>query len=162
MCKSEVLMKAFDTIPSLLALIDIDETAKNNAELESSAIGALALSDCDYLPNLYGIGKKTVIKHLKDQNQSLKSLGDTAASLTNTYVKSTKLISSWYGAKSAKNLFELQILVWGKQTGKELSSTLKLESLHPGLPLSTQFPTYSLLSGTVLCSQDLPKWILPR
>ena len=99
----------------------------------------------------------TVVKHLKDQNQSLTSLGDTAALLTNAYAKSTKFISSWYGAKSANNLFELQILVWGKQTGKDVSSTLKLGFLHTSLPLSTQCPRYLLLSGTVLC-----KWTLPR
>ena len=114
------------------------------------------------MPKLYDIGKMTVIKHLIDENQSLTSLGDTAASLTNAYAKSTKLISSWYGAKSANNLFELQILVWGKQTGEDVRPTLKLEFLHPSLPLSTQYRAYSLLSGTVICSQDLQKWTIPR
>lgn len=134
-------MKAFDTIRSLFTAIHIEEIAKNNAELELSAIGALPLCGWDYLPKLYDIGKMTVIKHLKDQNQSLTSLGDTAASLTNAYAKSTKFIPSWYGAKSANNLFELQILVWGKQSEKDVSSTLKLEFLHPSLPFSTQCPT---------------------
>ena len=58
-------MEAFDTT---LSLININETAKKHAEIVPSLIGAHALSGCDSVPKLYGTGKKTVIKHLKDQN----------------------------------------------------------------------------------------------
>ena len=75
-CKSKALMEAFDTTRSL---IDINETAKKHAKIVPSFTGAHALSGCGSLPMLYGIGKKTVIKHLKDQNLSLSSLGGTAA-----------------------------------------------------------------------------------
>ena len=90
--ESKVLTEAFSTSRSL---IDINETAKKHAEILSSLIDAHALSGCDSVQKLYGNGKRTVIKHLRDQNLSLSSLGDTAASLTNVYVKSTKLISSY-------------------------------------------------------------------
>ena len=63
------------------------------------------------MPKLYGVGKKAVIKHLKDQNLSLSSLGDTAASLANVYAESTKLISSCYCAKNANNLSEVRFSV---------------------------------------------------
>ena len=127
-CKSKVLMEAFDTTRSV---IDINETAKKHAKIVSSLIGAHALSGCDSVLKLYGIGKKTVIKHLKDQNLSLSSLGDTAASLANVYAESTKLISSCYGVKNVNNLSEVRFSVWGKHTGKKLRSTPKLESLPP-------------------------------
>ena len=103
-CKSKVLIKTFDTTWSL---IDTDETAKKHVKIVPSLIGAHALSGCDSVPKLYGIGKKTVIEHLKDQNLSLSNLGDTAASLANVYAKSTKLISSCYGVKDANNLSEV-------------------------------------------------------
>ena len=127
-CKSKVLMEPFDTTQSL---IEINETAKKHAEIVPSLTGAHALSGCDSVPKLYGIGKKTVMKHLKDQNLSLSSLGNTAASLAKVYVESTKLISSYYGVKNANNLSEVRFSVWGKQTGKKLTSTPKLESLPP-------------------------------
>ena len=122
-CKSKVLMEPFDTTQSL---IEINETAKKHAEIVPSLIGAHALSGCDSVPKLYGVEKKAVTKYLKDQNLSLSSLGDTAASLTNVYAKSTKLISSCYGVKNANNLSEVRLSVWGNRTGKKLTSTQKL------------------------------------
>ena len=127
-CKSKVLMDAFDTSQSL---IDINEIAKKDPEIISSPITANALSGFKSLPKLYGIGKITVIKHLKDQNLSLSSEGDTAASLANVYAESTKLFLSCYCVKNVNNLFEVRFLVCGKRTGKKLTSTTKLESLPP-------------------------------
>ena len=120
-------MEAFGTSWSL---IDINETDKKHAEILPSLIDARALSGCDFVPKLYGTGKKTAIKHL-DQNLSLPSLGDTAASLANVYAKSTKLISSNYGIKNTNNLSEVRFSIWGKRTGKKLTSTLNLEFLPP-------------------------------
>ena len=81
------------------------------------------------MPKLYGTGKKTVIKHLKDQNLSLSSLSDTAATFANVYAKSTKLISSYYGIKNTNKLSEVRFSVWGKRTGKKLKSNPELEFL---------------------------------
>ena len=127
-CKSKVLMDAFDTSQSL---IDINEIAKKDPEIISSPITANALSGFKSVPELYGIGKITVIKHLKDQNLPLSSEGDTAASLANVYVESAKLILSCYCVKNVNNLSEVRFLVCGKRTGKKLTSTTKLESLPP-------------------------------
>ena len=97
-------MEAFDTTRSL---IDIKKTAKKHGETVPRLIGVHALSSRDSVPKLYGIENKTVIKHLKNQNLSLPSLGDTAESLTNFYGKSTKLTSSSYGVKNMNNLSEV-------------------------------------------------------
>ena len=94
-----------------MTLIDLYQTTKKHTEIVLSLIDAQALSGCDSVSKLHGIGKKTVTKHLKDQNLSLSSLGDTAALLANVYAKSTKLISSCYGIKNANNLSEGQFLV---------------------------------------------------
>ena len=64
-CKSKVLMEVFDTTRSL---IDINETAKKNSKIVLSLIGAHGLFSCNSMSKSYGIRKKTVIKHLKDQN----------------------------------------------------------------------------------------------
>ena len=101
-------MKSFGTSQSL---IDINETAKKHAEILPSLMDTRALSGCNSVPTLYGTRKKTVIKHLKDQNLSLSSLGDTAASLANVYAKSTKLIPSYYGIQNMNNLSEVRFSV---------------------------------------------------
>ena len=121
-------MEAFDTSRSL---IDINEVAKKHAEIVPSLISAHALSGSDSVPKLYSIGNNIVIKHLKDQNLSLSSLGDTAVLLANVYAESIKLISSCYGVKNANSLSEVRFSVWGKRTRKKLTSTSKLESLPP-------------------------------
>ena len=105
--KSKVLVLSAKAFGTGRSLIDINETAKKHAEILPSLIDAHALSGCDSVPKLYGTGKKTVIKNLKDQNLSLSSLEDTAGSLANVYAKSTKLISSYYGIQNTNNLSEV-------------------------------------------------------
>ena len=95
---------SFDTNRSL---IDVNKTAKTHAEILSLLTDAPVLSGCDSVSKLYDTGKKTVIKHLKDQDLSILSLGETAASLANVYAKSTKLISSYCGIKNTNNISEV-------------------------------------------------------
>ena len=124
--KLKKLIEAFGTNRDL---IDINETVKKHTEILPKLIDARALSGCDSVPKLYGTGKKTVTKHLRDRNLSLSSLGDTATTLANAYDKNTKLISSYYGIKNTNNLSEVRFSVWGKRTGKKITSTPKLEFL---------------------------------
>ena len=70
------------------------------------------------MPKLYGTGKKKVMKHLKDPNLSLSSLGDIAASLANVYAKSIKLISSYYGIKNT-----ITYLKYDSQSGENQPET---------------------------------------
>ena len=109
-------MEPFDTTRSL---IDTNETDKKNAEIIPELTDVHALSGCSSVPKLYGIGKKIVMKHLKDDNLSLPSLGDTATSWPNVCAKATKLISSCYGIKNANSLPEVWFSVWGKRTDKK-------------------------------------------
>ena len=107
------------------------KAAKKHAEIFPSLIGDYGLSGCNSVSKLYGIGNKTAIKHLKYQNLSMSSLGDTAASMTNVYAESAKLISSCYGVRNTNSLSEVLFPLWGKRTGKKLKSTSKLESRPP-------------------------------
>ena len=93
--KVEKLMEAFGTSWSL---IDINETAKKHAEILPLLTDARAPSGCDSLPKLYGTGKKTVIKHLKDQNLSLWSLGDNCSIIGKCLCQKHKIdsIILWY------------------------------------------------------------------
>ena len=102
--KSKVLVLIAKTFSTSQSLIDINETARKHAEILLSLIDTHAIFGCDSVPKLYGTGKRTFTKHLKDQNRSLSNLGDTAGSLANVYAKSAKLISSYYGIQNTNNL----------------------------------------------------------
>ena len=69
----------------------------------------------------------------KAQNLLLPSVVtvSTIERLTNVQGKNTKFISSCFGVKEVDNLSELRFSVWGKRTGKGLTSTPKLKSLPP-------------------------------
>ena len=59
---------------------------------------------------MYGIGKKSVIKHLK-QNLSLASV-DMQAPLEDVHNKDTRLVSMCYGVKNRTNLLQVRFTVW--------------------------------------------------
>ena len=70
---------------------DINKTGQKHAEIVPSVIGAQVPSGCHYVPKLYDIVKKAIIKRLKPQN--LSSQGNTATSIAKVEVESTLLIS---------------------------------------------------------------------
>ena len=69
-CKSKVLMEPFDSTQSL---IEINKTAKKHAEIVPSLIGAHALSGCDSVSKLYGIGKKSHEALKRSESVTVKS-----------------------------------------------------------------------------------------
>ena len=79
---------------------------------------------------MYGIGKKSVIKHLK-QNFSLANVDNMQASLEDVHNKSARLVALCYGVKNRTNLLQVRFTVWGKKTRKKLTSAPKLQSLSP-------------------------------
>ena len=156
-CKSKVLMEAFDTGQSL---IDINETAKKHAGIAPSQIDAHALSGCDSVPKLYGIGKKTVITHLKDHNLSLSNLGNTACLHQKHKID---FIMLWY--QKCEKLMWSTILSLGKTNWKEVNINPKVgvsTSYYRGLP--TQCPTCPLSSLHLerLAAAKTSKWICVR
>ena len=57
-------------------VIDINATVKKHAEIAPHILAAHAISECDTVSALYGIGKPTVINALHKGNISLPSNGD--------------------------------------------------------------------------------------
>jgi len=129
--ESIVNMESFSSSRST---ISINETAKKHADMASSIIPAHALSGCDSVPKMYGIGKKKVFKVLQHWNQ-LEKLGDVNATKESVLEESTKFVAACYGIKINKaNLSEARFSLWAKQTKKKLCASLKppkLESLPP-------------------------------
>lgn len=60
---------------------DIKETVKVNESIMSSILSAHALSGCDTVAPYHGVGKRTVVKKLKD-GARLKFIGDALTYFT--------------------------------------------------------------------------------
>ena len=150
-CK--VLLEAFNSNRSL---IDINETIQKHAEIVPSLIGAHTVSGCDSVPTIYGIGKKSVIKHLK-QNLSLASVGNLQASLDHVHNIITRLVSLCYGVKNRTNLLQVRFTVLGKKTRKKLTSMPKLQSLSPTTEVSKEVNIQACIWNAACC-HDLQKW----
>ncbi|XP_066927982.1 uncharacterized protein [Clytia hemisphaerica] len=126
-----VVMESFS---DARALININQTAEKHADIMPSLIAAHALSGCDSVPKMLGIGKKKVKNALK-KGYKLESLGNINASEESILEDSTKLIAACYGIKlDEPDLSKARFFLWAKRTKKKLSTTLKppkLESLPP-------------------------------
>ena len=73
--QSQILMESFS---SNRTLVNINETCKKHAAIVPSLIGAHAISGCDGVSKLFGIGKRTVLKY-SQQNIQLTSLGNISS-----------------------------------------------------------------------------------
>ena len=92
--QSQILMESFSS-----TLVNINETCKKHAAIVPSLIGAHAISGCDSVPKLFGIGKQTVLKYLQ-QNIQLTSLGNISSTKEEILNKSSTFIAACYGVKN--------------------------------------------------------------
>ena len=76
--ESLVLMEAS---ASNRSMVDINKTAKKNAEIVPSLIATHALSGCDSVPKIFGIGKKKIVSVLQ-QGFHLQKLRDIQSGKT--------------------------------------------------------------------------------
>ena len=124
--ESDILMESFNSNRSVINII---QSKNKHSSIMPSLIAAHALSGCDSVPRLFGIGKLTVLKHLK-QGILLTSLGDKESNIIDVYNDSGKFISACYGVKDEFNLSKVRYFVWRRKAeGK--SATPKLAALPP-------------------------------
>ena len=147
--KSKVLVLIAKTFSTSRPLIDINETARKHAEILLSLIDTHAIFGCDSVPKLYGTGKKTVTKHLKDQNMSLSNLGDTAGSLQMFMPK----VQNWFHHIMVSRI-RINYLKYDSQF-EENEPYLLLQRTSDSM---SYVPTIKFASGTVAYSQILGKW----
>ena len=93
--ESLVLMEAF---ASNRPMVDINKTAKRDAEIVPSLIAAHALSGCDGVPKMFGIGKKKIVSVLQ-QGFHLQKLGDIQSEKTSIIEECSKFVAACYGFK---------------------------------------------------------------
>ena len=110
--------------------IDIKQTATNHHSLISQLLPAHALSGCDTVASMHGIGKGTVLKAIKD-GCDLSALGNKNAPLSDVIEQASSFISSCYGVNGSKDMTFTRLHVWLKKSGKGQFSATNLSALPP-------------------------------
>lgn len=111
-------------------VVDIGETAKKHAVIAPQLLAAHAITGCDTVAQLSGIGKITAIKTLL-AGQPLKLLGG-GSSLKDIAAECTRFIAACYGSKKKDSMSQARIDVWSRKMAKpKLTKAPKLRSLPP-------------------------------
>ena len=111
-------------------IVDIGETAKKHAAIVSQLLAAHAITGCDTVAQLSGIGKITAVKTLL-AGHPLQLLGEDS-SLKDIVVECTEFIAACYGSKKGDSMSQVRIDVWSRKMAKpKLTKAPELKSLPP-------------------------------
>ena len=112
-------------------VVDIGETASKHSNIAKYLLAAHALSGCDTVSCLYGIGKTTVLKVLKS-GVELERLGCLEESMTSIETECVKFMSACYGLKSEESMTSARYKVWStKMANCKLNAAPELKVLPP-------------------------------
>ena len=112
------------------AVIDIAATCRKHAAIVSHLLAAHALSGCDTVAKLSGIGKATIVKKLQN-GHTLDQVGEKDANIDGVIAEATKFIGACYG-KNKVSMSDVRYDVWLSKTGnKKAKKTPKLQALAP-------------------------------
>ena len=112
------------------SLIDIKKTIERHENIISELLPAHAISGCDTVACLFGIGKGAVIKALR-RGFKFKHIGNQDSCLDDVSKEATEFIVSCYGIKTAKTMSEARLYAWSSKAGKSVVTCPKLEALPP-------------------------------
>ena len=87
-----------------------------------------ALTGCDTVSALYGIGKGKDIKALR-QGSIPRLLGDKDVKIDNLIDKAVPFVASCYGSKVTSSMSDIRFNVWQRKTACGRSNSFKLASL---------------------------------
>ena len=114
--------------------LDIQSTARKHKSLLPDILAIHALSGCDSVAALHGIGKGIAINtalSLLEQGYSMPQFGQNNAVLQDIVSAGTKFYSKCYGFP-ATSVTKCRQLVWAKRAGnRSLTGAPKLASLPP-------------------------------
>ena len=119
------------TNSSHMKILDVQATVNENKDIVNQLLPAHALSGCDTVSQLYGIGKGTVLRILKS-GRTLSNLGMISASMSDVIEEATSFISACYGSSDAVNMSDARFSTWtSKMANKKLKSAPLLKTLPP-------------------------------
>lgn len=129
---SESLQGNIFTVPTRTSRssVDIGATAKKHHDIARYILPLHALTGCDTVSTLYGIGKIKAWKVLK-QGHLPPLLGDSDTSMEALEATAVRFIARCYGSKSQGTMSEVRFCVWQHKTSRGKSHRFKLASLPP-------------------------------
>ena len=80
--------------------IDIMKTGKTHFDIIPNLLAMHSLSGCDTVPQLYNMGKKTFLKHIKKSTRGLPNLGNEDTDIIDVVDESIFLVAACYGSQS--------------------------------------------------------------
>ena len=99
-------------------IISIPETVEKHKDIIKSLLTAHALSGCDTVPQMSGIGKKTVLNTLR-KNVNLPSLGRSDVLLETVINESCEFVATCYGVFKYTTMSDARYHLWNKQILKK-------------------------------------------
>ena len=111
-------------------VIDINATVEKHADIAPHILAAHAISGCDTVSALYGIGKPTVINALRKGKISLQSVGDLSLPIEEVIKEGISLFLQCYGHANITKMTDARIRTWKKKVAANNTAPL-LESLPP-------------------------------
>jgi hypothetical protein len=113
------------------AMIDIGATTSKHKDIIPNILGLHALTGCDTVACMYGIGKSTALKTLS-KGYDLQNLGNKEADFEEVFQEATAFIGACYGYQGTENMSQIRYQAWLTKTGRRnVMSTPKLKSLPP-------------------------------
>ena len=106
--------------------MDIGLSVLKNVDIVKYLPAAHAISGCDTVGCLHGIGKGTILKVLK-KGISIQLLGDPDADINAVIEEATQVISACYGVTKASTMSEARLKVWTMKAGKVKAIAPKLK-----------------------------------
>ena len=111
--------------------VHIRATLHNHAPIVTQVMAAHVVSGCDTVAYLWGIGKGTIVKHLKHGLQ-LNYIGDLDAELPEVISEATAFYAACYGYQETEDMSAIRFDVWSsKMANKKLTSAPELKTLPP-------------------------------
>ena len=113
---------------------DINATVRKHAKIIPGLLAANALTGCDTVASLYGLGKATVLKKLSEEDHDLSLIGDSTLQPESYGImvqQATRFILSCYGQSQAQSLTDARKKSWRKKMAKCIADTPKLCRLPP-------------------------------
>ena len=112
------------------AIIDVNKVVQQHDAIIPILLGAHALSGCDTVSSLAGIGKATVFKKLTTFTDTLP-LGDLSASLDEVRDSCLRFVATLYGKDQEASLNTMHANIFKKKIAGQHHIPPKLSSLPP-------------------------------
>ncbi|KAG0718576.1 hypothetical protein GWK47_052177 [Chionoecetes opilio] len=112
-------------------VIDIGATTKQHADIACQLLAAHALTECDTVAFMWGIGKAKAVKVLSSGCKLLKN-GNPDMAMDEVVQEATHFVERCYGCESSEKMSSTRYEVWiGKTSKRKVTSIPKLKSLPP-------------------------------